>query len=317
MRKANKKHLKSTMTDTMRTLKIVPFSGKKEDWNRWSKTFLAASTVRGYREVIKPTNEDVPADSKKNIQAYNDLMMSCENEVSFGVVDESISTQFPDGDARLAWKNLFKKYEPSTGAMKVELKLQFQQSTLSDVNEDPNEWITKLELIRRRFKTLGHEVSDEDIVLHVLNNLPTEYENLVEANEKLLTKGNLKFEDLKDKISAKFRRLQKQGLATSGSGTSSEDAVALMVRTQFKGACTVCGRIGHRGSDCFSLEKNKAKKEAWMKTINEQKTTRTGTTVKERVLVAGIRTTAEIRAVTTIIAIIAPTVSPAVKMKAR
>ena len=79
------------MTDTMRTLKIVPFSGKKEDWNRWSKTFLAASTVRGYREVIKPTNEDVPAGSKKNIQAYSDLMMSCENEVSLGVVDESIS----------------------------------------------------------------------------------------------------------------------------------------------------------------------------------------------------------------------------------
>ncbi len=108
------------MSDTIMTVKIVPFSGKKEDWNRWSKTFLAASTVRGYREVIKPIDESAKIDAKKNIQANCGLMMSCEDNVSFGVVDESISTAFPDADARQAWINLYKKYEPTTGAMKLE-----------------------------------------------------------------------------------------------------------------------------------------------------------------------------------------------------
>jgi len=103
------------MSDTIKTLKIVPFSGKKEDWNRWSKTFLAASTVRGYREVIKPEDPTIVADPKLNIQAYSDLMMSCEDEVSFGVIDESVSTDFPDGDARLAWKNLTRNLSPQQG----------------------------------------------------------------------------------------------------------------------------------------------------------------------------------------------------------
>jgi len=259
------------MTDTMKTLKVVPFSGKKEDWNRWSKTFLAASTVRGYREVIKPLDPTVIADPQKNTQAYSDLMMSCEDEVSFGVIDESVSTDFPDGDARLAWKNLYKKYEPTTGAMKVELKMEFQQLSLDDVNDDPDEWITKLELIRRRLKVLGHEISDEDMILHILNNMPAEYENLVETNERALTRGTLKLDELREEIIAKYRRLQKTGKATNTSKSESDEAVALIMRNQFKGACNVCGRIGHKGADCFSLEKNKDKKEKWMKAMREKR----------------------------------------------
>ncbi len=185
------------MSDTMKTVNIVPFSGKKEDWLCWSKTFLAASTVRGYCEVIKPIDESAEIDATKNIQAYSDLMMSCEDKVSFGVIVESISTTFPDGDAKQAWKILYKKYEPTTEAMKVELKIKFQQMKLEDANKDPFEWMVKLELTRHRLKVLGHKVSDEDMILHILNDLPSEYDNLIESNKRQLTKGTLLLEGLK------------------------------------------------------------------------------------------------------------------------
>ena len=90
--------------------------------NRWSKTFLSTATSKGYQEVINPTNEKVLADEDKNINAYSNLILACQDDVTFGIIEESISTDFPDGDARLAWKNLFNKFEPNTGAMKVQLK---------------------------------------------------------------------------------------------------------------------------------------------------------------------------------------------------
>ena len=43
------------MAETIKTIRIIPFSGKDEDWNRWSKTFLATALAKGYKEVIKPT----------------------------------------------------------------------------------------------------------------------------------------------------------------------------------------------------------------------------------------------------------------------
>ena len=79
-------------------------------------------TAKGHREVIKPTDITKKADVEENVQVYNDLVLSCQEDVTFGIIDEAISTDFPDGDARLAWKNLTEKYEPTTGASKVQLK---------------------------------------------------------------------------------------------------------------------------------------------------------------------------------------------------
>ena len=50
---------------------LIPFSGKEEDWNHWSKTFLATATAKGYREVIKPTDATTKADEELNIMVYN------------------------------------------------------------------------------------------------------------------------------------------------------------------------------------------------------------------------------------------------------
>ena len=252
------------MADTIKTIRIIPFSGKEQDWNRWSKTFMATATAKGYREVLKPTDEDEDVEEELNVQAYNDLILSCQEDISFGIIDESISETFPDGDARLAWKNLCNKFEPSTGAAKVQAKQEFLQLKLASADEDPDNWILSLELKRRRLKTLGTTIEDDDMILHILNNLPREYETVVELCEEDLSRGTVNLQTVKERIRARFHRLQK-------ANESMDEAIALMAKQQFKGACSVCGKIGHKGADCFILERNKDKKEAYFKKLDERR----------------------------------------------
>ena len=249
---------------TMKTIRIIPFSGKEEDWNRWSKTFLATATVKGYKDVLIPIDPDEDASIDDNVLAYNDLILSCQEDISFGIIDESVSTTFPNGDARVAWKNLRARFEPNTGAAKVQLKQEFHQHKLTNADEDPDPWITSLELKRRRLKTLGATMDDDDMILHILNSLPKEYETVVELCEEDLTRGNINLTTVKERIRSRYKRLLK-------TNSDEQEAIALMAKTQFKKACTVCGKIGHKGADCFTLERNKDKKEAYMKKMNERR----------------------------------------------
>ena len=215
------------MTDALKTIRVIPFSGKEEDWNRWSKTFLATATAKGYREVLRPSDPSVKADGELNVLVYNDLILSYQEDVAFGIVDESISDDFPDGDARLAWKNLQSRYEPNTGAAKVQLKQEFHQMKLESADEDPDPWLTALELKRRRLKTVGATMEDDDVILHILNNLPKEYETVVELCEEDLSRGKINLNTVKERIRARYSRLQK-------AYESSDEAVALMVRNNLK-----------------------------------------------------------------------------------
>jgi len=111
---------------------------------------------------------------------------------------------------------------------------------------------------------LGTDINDEDLMLHILNHLPKAYETTVQLCEEDISNNQLTLKSLKDRIRARYTRIQKEQ-------EDSDDAVALMVTNKFKGACNVCGKIGHKGSDCFTLEKNKAKKEEYFKKMKERK----------------------------------------------
>ncbi len=59
--------------------------------------------------------------------------------------------------------------------MKLELKSKFQCSKVEGVSKDPNIWISKLESICTRLLDMKAPTSDEDFIVHVLNNLPKDY----------------------------------------------------------------------------------------------------------------------------------------------
>jgi hypothetical protein len=72
----------------------------------------------------------------------------------------------------MAWIELENKFEPSTKSALISLKREFSQSCLEDPNQDPDKWLQELEALRRRMINLGHVITDGDLILHVLNNLP-------------------------------------------------------------------------------------------------------------------------------------------------
>ena len=66
------------------------------------------------------------SDDDLNLQAYNELLLFCQKEVVFGIINEA------DGSAKDAWEGLKTKFEPRNGAMKVQLKREFQQMKLDE-----------------------------------------------------------------------------------------------------------------------------------------------------------------------------------------
>ena len=106
--------------------------------------------------------------------------------MAFHVVTGSVSVELPDGDAALAWKRLNSKYTPKLAPRKLELQRAFQTSKLTNSDQDPKTWITYLEGLRMKLKDLGSLMTNEDMIVHILNNLTEDYEvQLSKLEEKL------------------------------------------------------------------------------------------------------------------------------------
>jgi hypothetical protein len=90
-------------------------------------------------------------------------------------------------------------------------------------------------------------ITDTDLMINVLNNLPIEYETL---DEKLETEiearvGPLTLEGLREQLRSKYQHLQK----TTGGKTEVETALAARFTKRFKGQCQSCGMFGHKAMD--------------------------------------------------------------------
>ena len=239
-----------TEETTEKAIRILPFSRKQDEWRMWSRKFLARAKTKRFKDVllglvnVPSYDEEIDVETEEgrlamaarvaNENAYNELLLSCTDEVSFGAVDEAITSELPDGSASKAWANLVAKFEPKTSASKVQLKREFNLCALESVSKDPDEWISELERIRQRLRAMDAIISDTDLMIHILNNLPPEYETLVEKLE-LEIEGDkpLTLEELRDQLRNKYRRLNK-GLTKKEEG---ETALATGFLKQFKGRC--------------------------------------------------------------------------------
>jgi hypothetical protein len=175
------------------TSKTPEFNGKAEHWYKWSKTFLCRAALRGYKKIILNKEGD-EADWAKNEWeilndlAYAEIMIACQDDMCFGIIDGSRSGVFPDGDAALAWKRLNEKFEPRNSSNLINIKREFSQCILKK-ERDPEDWINQLFLMNRRLEGMGYRMSEMEIIVHILNNLPREYESVVEQVEADLDNG--------------------------------------------------------------------------------------------------------------------------------
>ena len=147
----------------------------------------------------------------------------------------------PEEDVRLAWTNLVQKFALTTKSNLIKTKKEFVESKLEDISMDPDIWIQGLETLRRRLKILGHKVSEMNLIIHIMHNLPQEYETTVEFIENELEMEIATLERVKEKLRTKFERLNK---------SMNENEKALVSFQKYKGHYSYCGKYGHRGAEC-------------------------------------------------------------------
>ena len=252
------------------TFKAETFSGKKKDWTKWSMKFKTRAHLIGYVKVmmgeyvIPPDDLDLDLTTSEgkmdhsvraaNQVAFNDLLSACMDDVSFGAVAQAVTEDLPYGDSSLAWTNLASRYEACTSANIVALKREFLNCKMENDMDDPELWITELERRRTQLMLFGasHKIiiSDLDIMMHVLNYLPTSiYESGIEAMEYQLgdKKNPLTIVEMKVRISARYQRYK----------STQEPAKEAALLTQFKGRCRSCGKVGHKQAKCPDNKRKK------------------------------------------------------------
>jgi len=251
----------------------------------WAKKFISAGATRGYADllsgdVVAPAHdEELDPDSEEdqmkikareaNKKAYNDLILACEGETSFNIVDEAYSDRLPKGDARMAWEKLERKFMPDTSAHKVKLKGRFTQNVLKHWKKDPDDWFTSLETMRTRLYKMNHSISDEDLMIHIVHNLPKEYDDCIMEWERRI--GNprdpLTVDDLRDELGLKYDMILKRKnirvkdeFDISDDGSDEEGQETALIAKAYKGRCYNCGNFGHKKANCPNKKKNQGTK---------------------------------------------------------
>ena len=190
---------------------------------------------------------------------YEDLILAINGDmktglVIFNFVNNCKSEDYPEGNCQQAWKLLEQKFQPSTATNYIKLKKDFSNSKLKSIKEDPDDWITKLESIRSEMDSLcinskKKKMEDEDFIIHILSNLPEEYEVAVNDLENLLSVSNpdepLTIEDVREKLGARFSRLAKSDEEVE---REKEEKAYAAFKKQYKKPCSYCGKLGHKST---------------------------------------------------------------------
>ena len=103
-------------------------------------------------------------------------------------------------------------------------------------------------------------MSDEDFMIHVLNNLTEDYDVVLDGMESrlMLNENNpnkLTIEDVRDKLSGRFDRIRERSEKEKDSSWVTEEALAAYTK-KYKGICGKCGEYGHHSRNCPQNEPN-------------------------------------------------------------
>jgi gag-polypeptide of LTR copia-type len=249
------------------SIHVVVFSGKKEDWETWKEKFMVKASMRGYEEILlgevgipkthkedgtKVTlSSDDQAIANANKKCFGDLVLSIDcttaaGKVAFAMIKATKTKTNPSGDLRAAYLRLKSKYEPSTTPQLMKLTKEFHSKSLQ-TNQDPDQFITDLEALKVKMEELDHVITDKSMIIHILNNLDTNYEmevKMLEHEMQRLKEINkeISIETVRQELNLRYERLKK----------NSKQPVEheFYMGGKFKGKCNHCGKIGHKAVEC-------------------------------------------------------------------
>ena len=87
-------------SEVTKTIKVIPFSGRDEDWGMWSR-FLSKVRKEKFKDILigtkvvlpKVESEDRSEEEKlvkKNGNEMTELFLSILDELSFGIMNEAV-----------------------------------------------------------------------------------------------------------------------------------------------------------------------------------------------------------------------------------
>ena len=145
------------------------------------------------REKWRPQQKDHKVRWVKWICMWRLILLidtsSFVGKVAFGLVKNVKSKDFSEGNSKVAWDRLVSKYVMYIALSLLKLKSEFHNSKLESIDKDPNEDISHLEELCiwiNKFRQKG-SLSNKDFMIQFLNNLPKEYDVILNGLENCLT----------------------------------------------------------------------------------------------------------------------------------
>ena len=148
---------------------------------------------------------------KMNTRAYADLLQCCiQDVVSFGIIDTAKDKNLANGNSALTWKRLSKKFAGRNNAEKMKLIKEFNESRMKKMKT--------LTYGSRTWNICDRELQnvDDELIMHILYHLPSEYDNLNDQylkdldDEKAIYLEDLRA-DLRADLQCKYNRLMDLG----------------------------------------------------------------------------------------------------------
>jgi hypothetical protein len=129
--------------------------------------------------------------AKINELAYTELILLIDDKTSSGkvalnLVKDCKNIDYADGNPSMAWERLRNKTEQSSAPSLVKLEKHFRQCSLKK-RQDPDISIAELEDYQMRLEELGSRISDNQFILHILNNMTDDYDLQLAMMEKIVT----------------------------------------------------------------------------------------------------------------------------------
>ena len=271
--------------DDLKSIKVYKFNNTKENWHEFALKFRVIAHTRDYwgiidgsvvppdklatitvtaedtGEALKEKKEKLKA-RKANKMGYRDLVMSTEG-ISLTIVENAVSEELTKGDLKKAWERLERRWNLKTREDKVEVYTKFLKYKLENTRQRPMDWITFMEKKQSELMNIGHIMSDETFITHLLNSLPqTEYEGAILVVKDKLRKGPVEIPEIEQVLEDKY-----QAMKHAKGWEEEEDNYVLFAsppckkgpKKAFKGRCGYCGEFGHKAADCPNKKSNQNK----------------------------------------------------------
>jgi hypothetical protein len=165
------------------SIKVVTFSGEKKDWLMWEK-FHTRASHRGYKHILMDENIEIPKSDdtglmpdkekvkKLNEKVYMELILSMDTDqpggsIAFNIVKGTKKGEYKEGNVRLAWINLKKKYALMMAPLLMRMSELYMNAKLRK-GADPDVYITYLaDSLRDHLKQMNWVVTDTQFMVGV------------------------------------------------------------------------------------------------------------------------------------------------------